>query len=52
MAVDSEIVEKVLEMEMRLKRQEELMERILGILDKFCDDFNKTHKKEKTDGEG
>uniref|UniRef100_A0A6M3M6F1 Uncharacterized protein n=1 Tax=viral metagenome TaxID=1070528 RepID=A0A6M3M6F1_9ZZZZ len=50
---NSEIVEKVLEMEMRLKRQEELMERVLGILEGFCDNMVKTYNvKEKTDGEG
>jgi hypothetical protein len=53
MAIDNEIVQKVLELDMRLKRQENLMERILGILDKFCDDFNETYNiKEGVDGEG
>lgn len=50
---ENEIVEKLLEMEMRLKRQEELMERVLGILDGFCDNMVKTYNiKEKSNGEG
>jgi len=50
---NSEIVEKVLEIEMRLRKQEELMDRVTAIMSMFHDKIMETYNvKEKTDGEG
>jgi len=47
---ENELVEKVLEMDIRLKRQEKLMDRVTAIMSIFHDKIMETYNiKEKTD---